>query len=62
MYGESFKTEQALAFGLIWIALVLYTVSMVRNTRRVRIKDKFKKFDPKGQLLFPKYLFRDFFA
>jgi len=40
MYGESFKTEQALAFVLIWIALVLYTVSMIRNTRRVRVKGK----------------------
>ncbi len=38
MYGETFKQEQALAFGLIWIALVLYTISMIRNTRKNRLK------------------------
>ncbi|MDE5424302.1 EamA family transporter RarD [Ancylomarina sp. DW003] len=38
MYDESFKQEQAIAFGLIWIALVLYTISMIRNTRKNRIK------------------------
>ena len=37
MYGETFKQEQAIAFGLIWIALILYTVSMIRNTRKNRI-------------------------
>lgn len=36
MYGERFKQEQAIAFGLIWIALVLYTTSMIRNTRKIK--------------------------
>jgi len=40
MYGETFKQEQAIAFGLIWIALVLYTISMIRNTRMNKIKGK----------------------
>jgi len=40
MYGETFKQEQAIAFGMIWIALVLYTISMIRNTRKNKIKGK----------------------
>ena len=38
MYGEAFRHEQAIAFGLIWCALALYTISMIRNTRKNRIK------------------------
>ena len=37
IYGEVFRYEQAIAFGLIWFALVLYSISMFRNT-----KSKFK--------------------
>lgn len=35
VFGEPFGPERAVAFGLIWIALVLYTWSMLRR-RRVR--------------------------
>ena len=33
IYGEVFRYEQAIAFGLIWFALVLYSISMFRNTK-----------------------------
>ena len=35
IYGEVFRYEQAIAFGMIWFALVLYSTSMIRNTRSV---------------------------
>ncbi|NOU59939.1 EamA family transporter RarD [Marinifilum caeruleilacunae] len=34
VYNEPFRREQAIAFGLIWFALVLYSFSMVRNTKQ----------------------------
>jgi len=34
IYGESFKSEQIIAFSLIWVALALYSFSMIRNTRK----------------------------
>ncbi|MRT94819.1 EamA family transporter RarD [Ancylomarina sp. 16SWW S1-10-2] len=37
MYKETFSREQAIAFGMIWIALVLYTISMIINTRKNKI-------------------------
>jgi chloramphenicol-sensitive protein RarD len=36
VYDEPFKKEQMIAFGLIWLALVLYTISMIRNTRKLK--------------------------
>ncbi|MDQ1772531.1 EamA family transporter RarD [Labilibaculum sp. A4] len=33
IYNEPFRHEQLIAFGLIWIALALYTTSIIRNTR-----------------------------
>jgi chloramphenicol-sensitive protein RarD len=36
VYDEPFKREQMIAFGLIWLALVLYTISMIRNTRKLK--------------------------
>lgn len=33
VYGEVFRYEQAIAFGMIWFALVLYSTSMIRNTK-----------------------------
>ncbi|MDE5419722.1 EamA family transporter RarD [Labilibaculum sp. DW002] len=33
IYGEVFRYEQVIAFGLIWFALVLYSISMFRNTK-----------------------------
>ncbi|MDM8159635.1 EamA family transporter RarD [Labilibaculum sp. K2S] len=33
IYNEPFRYEQLIAFGLIWIALALYTTSIIRNTR-----------------------------
>ncbi|MFT5749183.1 MAG: chloramphenicol-sensitive protein RarD [Ancylomarina sp.] len=37
IYGETFNHEQVIAFGMIWIALALYTISMIRNTRKNRV-------------------------
>lgn len=34
VFNEPFGTDRAIAFGLIWIALALYTYSMLRNHRR----------------------------
>lgn len=34
IYNEPFRYEQLIAFGLIWIALALYTTSIIRNTRK----------------------------
>ena len=34
VYDEEFRYEQGIAFGLIWLALALYTISMIRNTRK----------------------------
>jgi chloramphenicol-sensitive protein RarD len=34
IYKEEFRHEQAIAFGMIWFALILYTFSMIRNTKR----------------------------
>ncbi|MGQ1909606.1 EamA family transporter RarD [Marinifilum sp. RC60d5] len=36
IYKEEFKKEQVIAFGLIWFALMLYTISMIRNTRKLK--------------------------
>lgn len=33
-YNETFKSEQILAFSLIWIALFIYSISLIRNARR----------------------------
>ncbi|PXX98783.1 EamA family transporter RarD [Marinifilum breve] len=33
VYDEAFRKEQIIAFSLIWFALVLYTISMIRGTR-----------------------------
>ena len=35
-YGEPFTTAHAISFGLIWTALAVYTVSLVRAARRSR--------------------------
>ncbi|WP_372751451.1 EamA family transporter RarD [Labilibaculum sp.] len=35
IYKEKFRHEQAIAFGMIWCALFLYTFSMIRNTKRI---------------------------
>lgn len=37
IYKESFKYEQAIAFGLIWFALAIYTYSMIKNTKKKSI-------------------------
>lgn len=34
VYDEAFKREQIIAFSLIWFALILYTISMIRGTRQ----------------------------
>ncbi|MDQ2180855.1 EamA family transporter RarD [Marinifilum sp. D714] len=34
VYGEAFKKEQIISFSLIWFALILYTISMIRGTRQ----------------------------
>ncbi|PKQ61999.1 hypothetical protein BZG02_13750 [Labilibaculum filiforme] len=34
LYDEPFRYEQITAFSLIWIALILYTTSIIRNTRK----------------------------
>jgi chloramphenicol-sensitive protein RarD len=34
IYNEPFRYEQFIAFGLIWLALTLYTTSIIRNTRK----------------------------
>lgn len=34
IYNEPFRYEQLIAFGLIWLALTLYTTSIIRNTRK----------------------------
>lgn len=34
IYHEPFRYEQIIAFGLIWIALTLYTTSIIRTTRK----------------------------
>jgi chloramphenicol-sensitive protein RarD len=36
LYEEAFTTAHAIAFGAIWIALVLYTTSLVRDLRAQR--------------------------
>jgi chloramphenicol-sensitive protein RarD len=36
LYDEAFTTAHAIAFGAIWIALVLYTTSLVRDLRAQR--------------------------
>ncbi|SPH18413.1 hypothetical protein DEA8626_01951 [Defluviimonas aquaemixtae] len=36
VFGEPFSGARLIAFPLIWAALVLYTVSMLRQTRRAR--------------------------
>ena len=36
LYGEAFTTAHAVSFGLIWIALGLYTVSILRGARADR--------------------------
>lgn len=37
VFGEPFGSARAVAFPLIWAALVLYTWSMARNARRLRL-------------------------
>ncbi len=34
IYGEPFRYEQIVAFSLIWLALAMYTTSIIRNTRK----------------------------
>lgn len=34
IYNEPFRLEQIIAFGLIWIALTLFTTSIIRNTKK----------------------------
>lgn len=36
LYGEAFTTAHAVSFGLIWLALALYTVSILRGARADR--------------------------
>jgi len=38
LYDEPFHQKQILAFGLIWCALMLYSISMLRNTRKLKKK------------------------
>jgi chloramphenicol-sensitive protein RarD len=36
VFDEPFGPARAVAFPLIWGALILYTVTMIRNARAVR--------------------------
>ena len=38
LFGEPFGTAQSIAFPLIWAALVVYSVPMLRQARRNRAK------------------------
>ncbi|RUT77662.1 hypothetical protein [Ancylomarina longa] len=38
VYGETFHHEQAIAFSLIWFALILYSISMIRKTKSIKKK------------------------
>ncbi len=35
VYGESFRYEQSIAFGCIWVALVFYSVSMLKRKKQL---------------------------
>lgn len=35
-YGEAFGTPHVIAFGLIWIALIIFSVDLFRQERRIR--------------------------
>lgn len=37
LYGEAFTTAHMVGFAFIWSGLLLYTVSMIRKNRRVRV-------------------------
>jgi chloramphenicol-sensitive protein RarD len=39
IYGEAFTAAHAIAFGSIWIALMLYVSSLVRQARMNRIRE-----------------------
>ena len=36
VYGEPFDTTRGIAFGVIWLALALYTATLLRRGRRGR--------------------------
>jgi chloramphenicol-sensitive protein RarD len=40
VYGEPFHTQHVIAFGIIWIALAFYTISIVRRSRANKVSSK----------------------
>ncbi len=39
LLGETMPTSRWIGFGLVWAALVLLTVDVLRNQRRVRVPE-----------------------
>ncbi|MBT8115007.1 MAG: EamA family transporter RarD [Arenicella sp.] len=39
IYNEPFGSQQQISFGLIWLALFIYSIDQLQNRRRIRLAD-----------------------